>query len=244
MSRLVYGKHAVLELLESGEVKLEKVVVLKNLHAADLQKVEGLAKQRQVKLERESDSWFRTHCKEGRHQGMAALAPAYKYAHLTDLLRAAPAASLLVVLDQVEDPRNLGAILRSCDALGASGVVIPRERACEVTPTVEKAASGAAARVPVAQVVNLNQALEEIKKAGFWCFGLSLDAKDLIESEAFSGKVCLVLGSEGRGLRPLVARNCDKLLKIRMRGQTESLNVSVAAGIVLHLAAEKVLAGR
>jgi 23S rRNA (guanosine2251-2'-O)-methyltransferase len=240
--RIVYGKHSVMDLLEGdGELKLEKLILFKGMHPTEQARIREVAEGRKVRVELQPESWFHQNCgAEARHQGVAALAPAYRYADLTDLLKACGPQALIIVLDQITDPRNLGAILRSAEALGAAGAVIPRDRACEVTPVVEKTSSGAASRLPVAQVANLSNALDDAKKQGFWCYGLSLETEDLLEMEKFSNKVCLVVGSEGKGLRPLVAKHCDKLLKIGMRGKTQSLNVSVAAALSLHKVAQDI----
>jgi 23S rRNA (guanosine2251-2'-O)-methyltransferase len=213
---------------------LDKVVIHKGMQKADMEKAQALAAAAKVPVELQAEIWFHKHCEGGKHQGLAAWAPLFAYTDLADMLRACKGPSLLVALDQIHDPRNLGAILRSAEALGAQGAFLPKDRACEVTPTVEKTSSGAASRLAVAQVVNLNQALDDVKAAGFWCYGLSLDATEAIESEKFSNKVCLVIGSEAKGLRPLVAQHCDKLLKIGMRGKTQSLNASVAAAIAMY----------
>jgi 23S rRNA (guanosine2251-2'-O)-methyltransferase len=241
LARLIYGKRTVLEVLEAGTPKLQKVILAKGLDKKDSSKVMDLAKAAGTPVEWQDRSWHEQHCQGGNHQGLAAMAPDFTYANLTDVLKRAPASCLLVILDQVEDPQNLGAIIRSCDAVGALAVVIPKDHAVQVTPSVEKVAAGACAHLPVASVVNISQSLEEIKKAGFWCYGLAQEAKDLFDDEAFKGKVCLVLGSEGKGLRPLVERNCDKVLRLTVRGKVSSYNVSVAAGIALYQAARSVL---
>jgi 23S rRNA (guanosine2251-2'-O)-methyltransferase len=234
LSRLIYGKHPVLEILEAGMPKLQKIYLAKGLEKKDSDRISAMALEAKTPVEWVPRSWHDQQAKGGRHQGVAALAPDFVYAHLTELLRKAPARAVLVVLDQVEDPHNLGAILRSAEASGALGAVIPKDHAAQVTPLVEKAAAGAGASLPVASVINLSQALEEIKQSGFWVYGLSGEAADLVDDEKFSEKACLVLGREGKGLRPLVAKNCDKLLRLKMRGKISSYNVSVAAGISLY----------
>lgn len=241
MPRLVYGKRTIFEILEAGTPKLQKITLAKGLDKKDSARVIDLAKAAGTPVEWQERSWFEQHCQGGNHQGLAAMAPEFEYANLTDVLKRAPGKCLLVILDQIEDPQNLGAIIRSCDAAGALAVIIPKDHAVQVTPSVEKVAAGACAHLPVVSVVNISQSLEEIKKAGFWCYGLAQDAKDLFDDEKLTGKVCLVLGSEGKGLRPLVEKHCDKLLRLTVRGKVSSYNVSVAAGIALYQATRSVL---
>jgi len=173
------------------------------------------------------------------HQGVVAVAGAYRYAELEELAELAGQAGargLLVALDGVTDPHNLGAIARSAHALGAQGLVIPRDRAAAVTPVVTKASAGAIEHLPTAQVTNLSRALEQLKQSGLWTAALAAGpgARPLWQLDAAS-PLCLVLGAEGSGIRPLVARSCDFQLEIPMSaGGVGSLNVSVAAGIALY----------
>ncbi|HWM85232.1 MAG TPA: 23S rRNA (guanosine(2251)-2'-O)-methyltransferase RlmB [Kofleriaceae bacterium] len=173
------------------------------------------------------------------HQGVVAVAGAYRYAEIEDLADRAVAAGadgLLVALDGVTDPHNLGAIARSAHALGAHGLIVPRDRAAAVTPAVTKASAGAIEHLAVAQVTNLARALEQLKQAGLWTAALAAGpgARPLWQMDTTS-PLCLVAGAEGRGIRPLVARNCDFQLEIPMRaGGVGSLNVSVATGIALY----------
>jgi 23S rRNA (guanosine2251-2'-O)-methyltransferase len=141
---------------------------------------------------------------------------------------------LLAVLDGVEDPHNLGAVIRTAEAAGAHGVIIPERRAAGLTSAVAKASAGALSHLPVARVGNLAQAMEKIKEAGIWLFGLDTQAKTAYSEADWKGPVALVAGAEGRGLRPLVKEQCDQLVSLPMRGRVESLNVSVAVGIVLY----------
>jgi 23S rRNA (guanosine2251-2'-O)-methyltransferase len=172
-------------------------------------------------------------CDKGVHNGLVALFPEYQYAVLERVLEQA-GPGLIVVLDQVEDPRNLGAVVRSAEVHGARAVVIPKDRAADMTPAAEKTSAGAASRVAVAQVTNLAQALEAIQKAGYWVYGLAAEAETFIDAEKYPERTCLVLGSEGQGLRDRTHKICDKLVSIRQLGEVGSLNVSVAAGIAMY----------
>jgi 23S rRNA (guanosine2251-2'-O)-methyltransferase len=163
------------------------------------------------------------------HQGLALLVGDYPYVPRDQLL----GGSLVVVLDEVSDPRNLGAVARSALAAGADGLALPRHRSAAVTPAAVKAAAGATEHLPIAHVTNLVGFLAELKKAGFWVYGAAGDSATSYLDLDLAGKVAFVFGSEGRGLRPLVARTCDALAAIPTEGPVESLNVSVAAAVVL-----------
>ena len=164
------------------------------------------------------------------HQGVLAFAAAQRYAELEDV---AQGAELLVLLDGVEDPHNLGAIIRTAHAAGAAAVLVPDRRAAGLTETVAKAASGALEHLPIVRIGNVTQALETLKKRGFWIYGLDERGSSLYSDTDFAVPTVLVLGGEGRGLHELVKKHCDVLVRIPMAGEISSLNVSVAAGIVL-----------
>jgi 23S rRNA (guanosine2251-2'-O)-methyltransferase len=161
-----------------------------------------------------------------------ARAGPYRYADAYELAREPSA--LLVCLDRVSDPRNLGAVCRSAEGAGATGVVIPERRSAEVTPAVCKASAGAVEHLPVARVRNLADFLDDAKEAGAWCYGAAAGARTPYTTPEYSGGVVLVLGAEGRGLRPRVASKCDDLVSIPLDGHVESLNVSVAAAVLLY----------
>jgi 23S rRNA (guanosine2251-2'-O)-methyltransferase len=169
------------------------------------------------------------------HQGMCAEVSEFRYVEGVDLLVQEQA--LIVALDQVQDPQNLGAICRSAECAGAAGVVLPERRAAEVTPAVCKASAGAVEHLPLAQVRNLTDFLNDAKARGFWCYGADGDAKLDYRQVDFKGPVVLVMGSEGRGLRPRVASACDALMSLPLRGQIESLSVGAAAAVLLYAAA-------
>ncbi len=174
------------------------------------------------------------------HQGVCAEVPAFPYADAESLL---DMEGPLVALDQVQDPQNLGAICRSAECAGAAGVVIPERRAADVTPAVCKASAGAVEHLPVARVRNLADFLASAKQAGRWCYGAQAGGRVSYDGVDFAGKVVLVLGSEGRGLRPRVAASCDELLAIPLRGRIESLSVSAAAAVLLYAATRQDQAG-
>jgi 23S rRNA (guanosine2251-2'-O)-methyltransferase len=169
------------------------------------------------------------------HQGVVAVTSSKQYADLDDVLAAKRGEySLVIVLDGVEDPHNLGAILRTADAVGADGIVIPERRAAGVTGTVAKVSAGASAHLPIAKVTNIARTLEELKAKDVWTVGLDERGKENYDSVDYKMNCAIVLGAEGKGLHDLVARKCDFLVSIPMLGKVPSLNVSVAAGVVLY----------
>jgi 23S rRNA (guanosine2251-2'-O)-methyltransferase len=171
-------------------------------------------------------------CGSDAHQGVCAEVDPYPYADADDLLAATD--PILIVLDEVTDPQNLGAVCRTAEAAGATGVVIPERRAADVTPAVCKASAGAVEHLPVARVRNIADFLADAKRAGCWCYGAAAGARTPYTAPDWSGPVALVLGAEGRGLRPRVAKACDDLVALPVRGRIESLNVSATAAVLMY----------
>jgi 23S rRNA (guanosine2251-2'-O)-methyltransferase len=174
-------------------------------------------------------------CGSPEHQGVCVETDPFHYAEPASVLAARR--PLIAALDQVQDPQNLGAICRSAECAGATGVVIPERRSAEVTPAVCKASAGAVEHLPIARVRNLADFLADAKQAGIWCYGAEADARLRYDAVDFDGPVAIVLGSEGRGLRPRVAAACDALVSIPLRGRIESLSVGAAAAVLLYAAA-------
>nr|MBA2749707.1 23S rRNA (guanosine(2251)-2'-O)-methyltransferase RlmB [Tatlockia sp.] len=171
------------------------------------------------------------------HQGIAAQIAPYSYSELSELIETAKAKSeqpVIIVADSINDPHNLGAIIRTAEAIGAQGLVIPQRRAVGITSTVMKVAAGALETFAVARVVNLSRALEELKAAGFWIYGTAATGSQPVHTVQFSGAIALVVGSEGEGLSLLTQRCCDVLVSIPLVGDTPSLNASVATGMALY----------
>lgn len=173
-------------------------------------------------------------CGSAAHQGVCAQVAEFGYADAGELL--AGESALLLALDQVQDPQNLGSICRTAECVGASGVVIPERRSAEVTAAVCKASAGAVEHLPVARVRNLADFLAQAKRTGAWCYGADASASTSYDAIDYSGSVVLVLGSEGRGLRPRVARSCDLVVALPLQGRVESLGVSAAAAVLLYAA--------
>ncbi len=245
--RVVYGVNPVRELLHGGgEGPSELWLAEGGTRAASFAELERLARERGAKVRAAPRAKLDRLAGTDRHQGVVAVVADYRYAELAEVLERAGASgrpALLVVLDGVEDPHNLGAIIRSAHALGAHGVVISRDRAVGVTPAVAKASAGAVERCPVARVVNVSKAIQDLKAAGLWSVALAQDATRSLATLELVGPTALVLGSEGEGLRPLVRRSCDLEAAIPMQGELESLSVSAAAAVALYEVARQRGAG-
>jgi len=235
MDRLT-GIHAVREALDSGRA-LDRIVVAKGRHGERIEELVARARERGVPVRFEDRAQVDRVAGTTQHQGVVALAAAKETLSLEDLLRREtdlPAnAKLLVVLDGVEDPHNLGAVMRSALAAGARGIIVPERRAAGLNETVARAAAGAMEHLPVARVVNIARAMEQLKEAGYWLVGLDERAKQKYTEVDLTGAIALVFGAEGEGLHELVRKRCDFLVSIPTTGPIRSLNVSVSAGVVL-----------
>lgn len=234
--RTLYGVNPVRELLRAGEGPSE-LWLLEGERGRALADLAQEARARGAKVREAPREKLDRLAGTGRHQGVVAVVADYRYRELDELLeaaRAAGAAPLLVVLDGIEDPQNLGAVIRSAHALGAHGVVIPKDRAVGVTPAVAKASAGAVEHCPVARVTNLAQALGRLKEAGVWTVATDAAGGESIADVDLTVPTALVIGSEGAGVRPLVRRTCDRVARIPMQGKVGSLNASASAAIVLY----------
>lgn len=231
---VVYGVLPVLEALKSGGRRIEKVMVADGAREHRLAEIVALCRERSVPLTYAGRELLLRHAgPDANHQGVVALVAAAAYVSTDDILNSGGDPPLIVVLDGVEDPRNFGAILRVADGAGADGVVIPERRAVGLTDTVAKASAGAIEHVKVAKTQNLNRFIEELKARDIWVVGASDQAEIHYTAWDWMRPSALVLGGEGSGLHRLVAENCDMLVKIPMYGKIDSLNVSVAAGVIL-----------
>jgi 23S rRNA (guanosine2251-2'-O)-methyltransferase len=226
---LLTGIHPVVEALRAKR-PLERILIARGIAGPRVQEVVDLARQSGTPVRFEDRSALDRMSGEKSHQGVVALGAAKQYAVLDDV---APEAKLLVVLDGVEDPHNLGAIIRTAHAAGAGAVVIPERRAAGLTDVVAKAAAGALEYLPVVRAGNINQTLRSLKDMGYFIYGV--DERGAIDYDQvnWNERSVVVMGAEGKGLHELVKKNCDTLVRIRMAGKIGSLNVSVAAGIIL-----------
>jgi len=241
--RVVYGLNPVRELLRAASTEVSELWLVEGgTRGAAFAELERLARTAGAKVRGAPRPKLDRLAGTDRHQGVVAVVAEFRYADVDELLaRAAESGRppLLVVLDGVEDPHNLGAIIRSAHALGAHGVVIPKDRAVGVTSAVAKASAGAVERCPVARVTNVAQCLERLKEAGVWPVAFAADAEQPLAALDLRGSTALVLGSEGEGLRPLVRKTCDLAAKIPMMGEADSLSVSASAAIALYEAARQ-----
>jgi 23S rRNA (guanosine2251-2'-O)-methyltransferase len=226
------GIHAVEEALRAGSA-LERIVIARGRQGERIEEIVRLARSRGVPVRFEDRMHIDRLAGTPQHQGIVALGASKAAVELPDLLVPGAAPGVIVLLDGVEDPQNLGAIVRTSLAAGASGVVIPERRAAGLSDTVAKASAGALEHLPVARVKNLVRAMEEMKAAGYWLAGLDERAPQNYTEADFTGLIGIVLGGEGQGLHELTRKRCDFLVSIPTTGPVRSLNVSVAAGVVL-----------
>ncbi len=241
---IIAGRNPVREALERGERSVEKVLLAKGGGGRSMEAVRLAAKEAGVPVQFVPQAKLNSLAPGVNHQGVVAVAAAMDYAVMEEMLHAIaedPDAvratkPVLVVLDEIEDPHNFGAILRSAVAAGAAGVIVPDSHMAPLNTTTLKASAGTASRIPVARVTNISNALLQLKERGYWVAGLDGGAEETVWTLDWDRPLALVIGSEGRGLRPRVRETCDFLVSIPMRGPAESLNASVATGIALFAA--------
>lgn len=234
MSEVIEGRNAVLECLRSG-VPLKRVLIAEGSRPSrSLDEIRGLATEAGVPVQTVDRRDLDDRSARGSHQGVVAEAVVFRYATLDDVVRSTQdrERALVVVLDHVTDPGNLGAVVRSVEVAGGDAVVIPRERAASVGPIVHKASAGATAHLPIAQVPNVVQALAALKDAGFWVVGADERASENLWRAPLFGRLALVLGAEGTGLARLTRERCDFLVAIPVAGKVASLNVAQAASVL------------
>lgn len=231
----IIGKNPVIEALKS-ERDINKILIAEGSQKGQMQQVIGLAKERNVLIQfvpkKKIDGMV-----EGNHQGVVAQVAAYQYAELEDLFSLAEKkneAPFFILLDEIEDPHNLGSIMRTADAVGAHGIIIPKRRAVGLTATVAKASTGAIEYIPVVRVTNMARTIDDLKEKGVWIAGT--DAKGKEDFRSFDGTLPLglVIGSEGKGMGRLIRDKCDFLIRLPMKGQVTSLNASVAAALLMY----------
>ncbi|HLQ79390.1 MAG TPA: 23S rRNA (guanosine(2251)-2'-O)-methyltransferase RlmB [Terriglobia bacterium] len=232
MDNQICGVHAVYEALKAGNPPIERIHVGRETRSPKLQDVLELARQRSVPVRREDRTVLERMAPDTSHQGIIAICGEFRYQPI-DVLFAKPN-PCVVVLDGVEDPHNLGAVIRTAEASHASGIVVPERHAAPLSATVAKASAGALAHVPVVRVGNLVSFLEQSKKKGVWVVGVDASGEKLWTDFDYTVPVALVFGGEHRGLRRLVREHCDAVVRLPMLGKVESLNVSVTAGVVLY----------
>lgn len=232
---LIIGRNPVMEALNSGR-EIATLFVAKGDRQGSVSKIIAICRSKGIPVKEVDARKLQYMCGDSHHQGVIARVAAHRYAELEDLFALAEERGeppFLILCDEIADPHNLGAIIRSAECAGAHGVVIPKRRSAELTYTVDKTAAGALEYLPVARVSNLASAIEEMKKRGVWVYGTDMDGEPWCSTD-LTGPVALVIGSEGKGMGRLVREKCDFVLSLPMKGHIDSLNASVAAGIVMY----------
>lgn len=227
---MIFGLNPVQEVLVASPQLIEKMFVVRGVQVGERLLVE--ARRQAIAVETIERGQLDVMTSGGHHQGVAVRAKPFAFVALEDVLRVPP--SIVVVLDGITDPQNVGAILRSAEVLGAGALVLPKDRSAGISPTVMRASSGAAVFLPIAQVVNVVRGLERIKDAGYWTVGLDASGASRFRDLPSTERTAIVIGGEGKGIRPLVARACDFLVAIPVRGRVASLNAAAAAAIGIH----------
>ena len=232
----VEGRNSVLELLES-EKDINKIFITRGEKQGSINKIIGRAKGKGIVLVEVDKSKLDEMSQTGNHQGVIAIVPPFNYCDVEDILDEAKNKNeepFILILDGIEDPHNLGAIIRTAETAGVHGVIIPKRRACGVNSTVNKTSAGAVEHMKIARVNNINETMQYLKDNGLWIIGTDGNAENNYYEQDLTGPIALVIGSEGTGMNRLVSENCDILVKIPMKGKITSLNASVSAGIVIY----------
>lgn len=237
----IEGRNSVLELLESGK-DVNKIFVTRGEKHGSINKILGIAKERKIIVVEKDKKQMDEMAQEENYQGVIAIVPPFEYVEISDILEVAKERNedpFVIVLDGIEDPHNLGSIIRTAETAGVHGVIIPKRRAVSVNSTVNKASAGAVEHMKIARVTNISDAIEELKKAGLWVCGTAVDTNKYYYNQDLTGPLVIVIGNEGKGIGEKVKKNCDFLVKIPMKGKVQSLNASVSTGIVVYEAVKQ-----
>lgn len=232
----VEGRNAVIELLESGR-DINKIFVSSGDKNGSINKILAMAKEKRVIVTEVNKNKLEEMATSDNHQGVIAIVPPFEYCDIDDILDCAKSRNedpFILILDGIEDPHNLGAIIRTAETAGVHGIIIPKRRAASVNSTVAKVAAGAVEHMNIARVNNINEAIRYLKENDVWVCGTDMDTKTYYYDQDLTGSIAIVIGSEGFGMGKLVKENCDFLVKIPMKGKITSLNASVSAGIVVY----------
>lgn len=232
----IEGRNPVLEALKSGR-EIEKIMIAKGTKEGSINKIVGMARDKKIMIQTVDRAKLDSMSDTNSHQGVIAIAASYTYKTVEDILELAREREedpFIIILDEIEDPHNLGAIIRSAECAGAHGIIIPKRRSVGVTPVVSKTSAGAVEYVPVAKVTNISATIEMLKKENIWIYGAHMDGDSYYYEKDMKGPIGLVIGSEGSGISRIVKEKCDFLVKIPMKGKVSSLNASVAASILTY----------
>ena len=241
LSDQIEGRNGVLELLESDR-DINKILIAKGEKHGSINKIITIAKQRKIVIAEVERQKLNAISETNNHQGVIAIVPPFNYSSVEEILESAKQKNedpFILILDGIEDPHNLGSIIRTAETAGIHGVIIPKRRAASVNATVSKSSAGAVEHVKIARVNNINETIKYLKEEGLWICGTDGDAKDYYYNQNLKGALAIVIGSEGFGMSRLVKENCDFLVKIPMKGKITSLNASVSAGIVVYEAVKQ-----
>ncbi|WP_237037353.1 23S rRNA (guanosine(2251)-2'-O)-methyltransferase RlmB [Mediannikoviicoccus vaginalis] len=235
MDELIYGRNACLEALNTG--KVEELYIQKGNLKGSIEKVIGRAKNKNVIIKTVDKKTLDNMAKGEVHQGVIASISSFEYSSVEDILNEAKNREedpFIVILDEIEDPHNLGAIIRSCETAGVHGVIIPKRRSASINSTVYKSSAGACNYLKVAKVTNINRTIDELKEKNIFVYGTDGDAKSYYNKTNLTGPIAIVIGNEGKGISMQIKKNCDDLIKIPMRGKITSLNASNACAVVCY----------
>ncbi len=236
ISDQVEGRNSVLELLESDR-DINKILISKGERHGSINKIISIAKEKRVVIVEVDKQKLNQISESNNHQGVIAIVPPFDYCEVEDILTCAKERDekpFILILDGIEDPHNLGSIIRTAETAGVHGIIIPKRRACGVNSTVTKVAAGAVEHMKIARVNNINDTMKYLKENDIWICGTDMATKRYYYEEDFKGAIAIIIGSEGFGMSRLVKENCDFLVKIPMKGKITSLNASVSAGIVMY----------
>ena len=232
----IEGRNSVLELLESGK-DINKIYVTRGERHGSINKILGIAKERKIIVVEKDKRQMDEMAQEENYQGVIAIVPPFEYVEIQEILQEAAEREedpFILILDGIEDPHNLGSIIRTAETAGVHGIIIPKRRAVSVNSTVNKASAGAVEHMKIARVTNISDAIEELKQAGLWICGTDINSEKYYYNQDLTGPLGIVIGNEGKGISSKVKKNCDFNVKIPMKGKVTSLNASVSTGIIVY----------
>lgn len=232
----VEGRNSVLELLESGK-DINKIFVTKGEKHGSINKIIAIAKERKVILVEKDKRQMEQMSQTQNYQGVIAIVPPFEYCEIDDILNEAKRKNehvFILILDGIEDPHNLGSIIRTAETAGVHGIIIPKRRAASVNSTVNKVSAGALEHMKIARVTNISDSIDKLKEQGVWIYGTAVNSKSKYYEQDLTGDIGIVIGNEGKGISEKVLKKCDVTLNIPMKGKVNSLNASVSAGIIIY----------
>ena len=237
----IEGRNSVIELLESKK-DINKIFVTKGERHGSINKILAMAKERNVIIVEKDKKQMAQMAQTPNHHGVIAIVPPFEYCEIEDILENAKIKNedpFVLILDGIEDPHNLGSIIRTAETAGVHGIIIPKRRAASVNSTVSKVSAGAVEHIKIARVTNISDSIQKLKDNGLWICGTDIDAKNYYYDQDLKGPLGIVIGNEGQGMSEKVKKNCDFLVKIPMKGKVTSLNASVSTGIVVYEAVKQ-----